>query len=328
MPVLAKKWFREKGEFPPGLAKNLQVASFGSPVTQTLVKLGWDGRLIAGIGLELSPDNRHTLRGEFFLRGQFTREAISVQASNLWPNVDPAISLQLVLPDAASFSFRSGNLCSDLIACEDFKHKFTKGGTVILPPDWAANGIGETAMRAVSHLDKASNGHEGPQAKTTILLFPRSVDDLIQLSDHTQSPAWPGLRVLEATCHFFPSPDDWADPICPLFQFGSPPTEAPNLPSSQEIKFQIAATMRSAKRATACTNYKGLAKHWEKALDDVEAMEKDPTITWREERRIAPEQGSDRSHITYSYNNLNNYPLSLFSFLYFYVPSRRQEFIP
>jgi hypothetical protein len=110
--------------------------------------------------------------------------------------------------------------------------------------------------------------------------------------------------VLEATCHFFPSPDDWADPICPLFQFGSPPTEAPNLPSSQEIKFQIAATMRSAKRATACTNYKGLAKHWEKALDDVEAMEKDPTITWREERRIAPEQGSDRSHITYSYNNL------------------------
>jgi hypothetical protein len=33
-------------------------------------------------------------------------------------------------------------------------------------------------MRAVSHLDKISDGSSGPRPKTIILLFPRSADEM------------------------------------------------------------------------------------------------------------------------------------------------------
>jgi hypothetical protein len=103
-----------------------------------------------------------------------------------------------------SFRFNDGTTASDPLACENYKHHFAKNGNVILPTDWSANKLGETCMRALCHLDKNSNAAPGPRPKTTLLLIPRSVDDMIQLSDNTQNPAWPGLRILQSTSEFFP----------------------------------------------------------------------------------------------------------------------------
>jgi len=195
------------------------------------------------------------------------------------------------VPDGANFRFDGGTMYSDLIGSEEYKHYFTKGDSLVPPTDWERNNIGETSMRAVCHLDKSSNGAEGPKAKMTILIFPRSTDEMNELSDSTQSPAWPGVRILEASCIFSPSIAQWKDPICPLFVTGSPLTEAANCPSTQEIRHQIAAVMRTAKRPTACTSSRALKTQWEKATRDIEALEQEPTITWPEADRHQPEQG-------------------------------------
>jgi hypothetical protein len=57
MPNLLQKWCPRSGTIPTDTIKKLDVASFGHPVTATLTELGWDGTLVAAIGLQLSPDN-------------------------------------------------------------------------------------------------------------------------------------------------------------------------------------------------------------------------------------------------------------------------------
>jgi hypothetical protein len=293
MPNLLKKWCSGKGTIPTDLIKKLDIASFGMPVGTTLTELGWEGSLVAAVGLQLSPDNRQVQRGQFLLRGNLTKEPIEIQANILWPAAEPDIFLTITPPDGAAFLFNSGNLCSDLIACEDYTHSFRQNNRVIVPSEWKDKGVGETALRAVCHLDKTSNGRLGPRIKVTTLIFPRSVDEMDQLSDATQSPAWPGIRVLENTCDLFPKVKEWGEPVCPLFLRGSTYAEAPNIPPPDELRFHVAAIMRSAKRPTVCTKQKVLQKQWEKALENIEELEKEPSISWPEAPRHAPTKGKN-----------------------------------
>jgi hypothetical protein len=122
MPNLLKKWCPRSGHIPTDLIKKLDVASFGHPVTTTLTELGWDGTLVAAIGLQLSPDNRQVQRGQFLLRGNISKEPIEIQANLLWPEAEPDVFLTITPPEGTAFRFDSGTLCSDLIACEDYQH--------------------------------------------------------------------------------------------------------------------------------------------------------------------------------------------------------------
>jgi hypothetical protein len=63
-------------------------------------------------------------RGQFLLHGNLAKEPIEIQANILWPSAEPDIFLTITLQDGAAFRFNRGNLCSDLIACEDFQHGF------------------------------------------------------------------------------------------------------------------------------------------------------------------------------------------------------------
>jgi hypothetical protein len=294
MPVALKKWFKQNGDIAAEVVTKLATSSFGVGVTDTAVKFDWDGRPVATVGLELSPDNRRVIRARLLLLGLFTKEPVTVPANKLFPDADPSITMSITVPDGAAFRFNDGTTASDLLACENFKHHFAKDGNVILPTDWAANKLGETSMRALCHLDKNSNAAPGPRPKTTILLFPRSADDMIQLSDNTQNPAWPGLRILQSTSEFFPKIPEWKDPICPLLLLGSLFNEAPNVPSHQELQFHIAAVMKSARLPTACTSGKGLLKQWSKALTDVESLEKEPSVTWPDVTRPTVATGKFR----------------------------------
>jgi len=290
MPVLAKKWFKETGDIRLEIADSLVTAGLGQAASQTFAALGWDGKLAAGIALELTPDNRHVSRSEFLLRGLPSKEIIELAANNLWQAADPEVKISITLPDGVAFSFASGNLASDYVAAEDVRHHFSKNGSIIVPPDWAAHGIGEIALRAVCHLDKSSNV-KGPQIKVTFLLFPHSVSAINELSDATQSPSWPGLRILECTCEFFPKKPQWRDPCCPLLIIGGNVAAAPNLPPGGEIRFHIAALMRSARRPTVCTKLKALTRQWNRALENVEEMELEPTIVWPDVQRHTPPTG-------------------------------------
>jgi hypothetical protein len=285
MPVVAKKWFKQTEELSTDLAKQLSTSSFGIGVMDTLESLEWDGKSVAAVGLELTPDNRRVKRSQFLLLGALSREPVGLAANKLFPDADPAITMMITIPEGSTFRFNGGSMSSDLLPCESYKIFFAKAGSIIFPTDWAANKVGETSMRAVCHLDKASNSGTGPKPKTTILLFPRSAEEMNLLSDGTQSPAWPGIRILQVTGEFFPKLPNWRDPICPLLLLGSMYHDAPHLPSLADIKFHIAATMRSARLPTACTSGVSLARQWTKALADIEKLEKEPTITWPDAER-------------------------------------------
>jgi len=299
MAPLFKKWFKESGDLNPRLAGNLVTASFGQPVNQTLAKLDWDGNLAACIGLELSPDNNHIARSEFMLRGLATKDPVEIQANNLWSTAQPDVKLTITIPDGAAFKFTSGNLASDYVAAEDVRHSFSKNGTAIVPTEWANYGVGEITIRAVCHLDKSSNVR-GPCIKVTFLVFPHSIDELTELSAATLSPAWPGVRVLENTCGFAPKTLDWKDPCCPLIMLGNSRLDNNNLPPGPEIRYHIAALMRSARRPTTCTKLKTMKKQLEKAMTDVESLELEPTIVWPDIPRHPPVRVSFLLSITLS----------------------------
>ncbi len=143
MPNLNKKWFKAKGNVDKELAKKLLKVSFGAPVTDTLSKFDWDrdGKHVATVGLEITPDNRRVNRGQFLFHGVFTKETVTLQASKLFPEADPAINLTVFIPDGREFRFNGGSLGSDLLGCENFKHHFSKDDRIIFPTDWAANKI-------------------------------------------------------------------------------------------------------------------------------------------------------------------------------------------
>ncbi len=121
---LDKKWLKAKGNMDKELAKKLLTMSFGTSVTDTLSNFDWDGKPIATVGLEFTPDNRRVARGQFILHGLFTKEPVMLQASKLFPEADPDITLTVVIPDGREFRFNGGTLGSDLLACENFKHHF------------------------------------------------------------------------------------------------------------------------------------------------------------------------------------------------------------
>jgi hypothetical protein len=268
MPVANKKWFKQTDELSTDLAKKLSTSSFGIGALDTLENLGWDGKSVAAIGLELTPDNRRVKRSQFLLLGTLSKEPVGFAANKLFPDADPAITMSITIPEGTAFRFNGGTMSSDLLPCESFKHFFAKAGNIIFPTDWAANKIGETSMRAVCHLDKASNTGTGPKPKTTLLLFPRSA-----------------VCSLQVTSEFFPKMPSWKDPICPLLLLGGMYHDAPHLPSLADIRFNIAATMKSARLPTACTSSNSLARQWNKALSDIDRLEKEPTITWPDAER-------------------------------------------
>ncbi len=229
------------------------------------------------------------------LRGNISKEPVEIQTILLWPEAEPDVFLTITPPEGTAFRFDSGTLCSDLIACEDYQHCFWQDGRVIVPPEWQNKRVGETSIRAICYLDKTSNGRLGPRVKTTILIFPHSVEELNQFSDATQSPAWHGIRVVENTCEFFPRVREWGERVCLLFLCGADYAEALNIPPPDELRFHVATIMRSAKRPTVCTKQMTLKKQWEKALENIEAPEQEPTIVWPEAPRHAPAKGNNQN---------------------------------
>ncbi len=173
-----KKWFKATGDLHPRITGHLVTDSFG--VTSVLTRLDWAGNLVACIGLELSPDNKHVARSQFMLRGLPTKEPIEIQANNLWASAQPGTMLSITIPDGRAFIFTGGTLASDYVAGEDFPHSFSRDGATIIPTEWANQGVGEIAIRAICHLDKSSNV-KGPSVKVTFLVFPNSKRQVLHI---------------------------------------------------------------------------------------------------------------------------------------------------
>lgn len=295
MPALDTRWFNTGNQLERSLVPRIEVASFGSPVDQALKNLGWNGTdPVAGLGLELSPDNKRVLDAQFLLRGRLAAEPVTRTASSIWKDADADVTVRIEIPEGGRFRFSNGALASDFLACDEAKVRFSRGHEALLPPDWAAAGVGEFSIRVVCHLDKRSNHRQGPLIKFTVLLVPLSVTELAQCEPASFSSAWPGFKLAEDEARFCPMTDrdTWGDPICPLLMRGSRAATAPHIPPADELRYHIAAVMKTAKLAVTCKTANGWAKQREKAEDDITRLEKQPHITWPAAPRHAAPQGS------------------------------------
>ena len=294
MPELNKKFFRGPTDLPSERIPDLLTKRSDKDVEDTLTRLGWEGQLIAGISLKVSPDGRSTASGSFLLRGALCQEPIQIQAAKLWEKAATDILLTINVPNGADLIFAGGKLYSEFVDSDRVRFQVSKGDQVLDEKDWQDKGVGEFCLRVVTQLGKTSNGNSGPHIEFMLLVHPLSVDRLLELSDATQSPTWPGIKALEGQCGFFPvTPGGlWAAPFFPLLDVQQRAANVKDTPPGDRILFAMAAIMRTAAKPTACTNLNGLKRQMDKIMKDQEAAAPSaPSIYWPVAREPAGEKG-------------------------------------
>jgi hypothetical protein len=292
MAPLDKKWFGGDGDLPTIVTDNLLVASLGQPVNATLGRNGWDGRTVAGVGLELSPDNSLISRGQFYMRGNLSQEPGVFQANKLWEKASKEVSVKMWFPTAGEFDFSNGSLASEYMEGDTVKIQCEKEGQAVAAADWQRYGIKPFVIRLVAYLDKNSN-KAGPRIKYTLLFFPESVDEMLKIGDEVQGPAWPGIKVLEGQAEFFPLAPErgWGCPIYPMLAPAG--SERPGrMPGGDHLRYAIAKVMQTARLPVPCTSAATLKKKWSRIEEDQEEYEHTtPTVTWPDAREPAAESG-------------------------------------
>jgi hypothetical protein len=302
MAPLDKKWFTGSGDLPGIVTDNLLVASLGQPVNATLGRNGWDGRTVAGVGLELSPDNTTVRRSQFYMRGNLSQEPGIFQASKLWEKASKDISVKIVFPTAGEFEFAGGSMASEYLDADMVKIQCEKDGQPVPVADWPRYGIKTFVMRLVAYLDKMSN-KTGPKIKYTLLFYPETVDEMLKIGDEVQGPAWPGIKVLEGQADFFPLAPEraWGCPIYPMLAPGG--GERPSrVPSGDQLRYAIAKVLGTARLPVPCTSAATLRKKWQKIEEDQEQYEERiPTVTWPEVDEPEVDTGKWKQRVLFEY---------------------------
>lgn len=296
MPELDKRYFLGEREIPGAQLRTLTTKGHGEQIDATLRQLGWEDSLVACVILFLSADNSTVSNSQFALRGTLSKDPINMQASKVWEKADEAVTMSICIPQGKDFSFESGTLCSEYIDQEAIKLAFEKDGQPILPTNWESLGIGNCSIRLIAHLDKTSNTR-GPNIRYTVLIFPACTEELTGISEHTQSVAWPGIKILEGQCGFFPkSPESfWGTPIFPIIKVSGEAPDAASTPGCQALRFAIAELLKTAAKPAACTSASALRKRWSKVEKDGLDSPTTPDITWPTCARPAPTVGKFRN---------------------------------
>jgi hypothetical protein len=290
---LSEKWFTGQDDLPELVAENLEALSFGRPLNAVLGKNGWDGKAAAGIGLELASDNRSVKSGQFFLRGPLSNEQGQIQASKLWERAAADAVVTFKFPHGGEFDFSGGSLASEYLEGEAVKIAVERGGQQVPTDQWPQIGISQFSLRLVTYMDKLSNKN-GPKIKFNLLFFPASREQMEEIADAVQGPAWPGVKILEGHAALFPRAptDGWGCPIYPILCTGSRFEVAPNLPTGQELRFAIAKIMATARLPVPCANQGTMRRKWAQIQADPEAYEeRTPAVVWPLPTATSPRAG-------------------------------------
>jgi hypothetical protein len=220
--VLNNQWFTGENDIPIALAENLESASIGRPLNAILGKNGWDGTLVAGIGLELTADNNSVRGGQFFVRGQLSNDPGTIAANKLWERAAGDILVTFSFPHGGEFSFESGTLASEYLDGENVKMAIERGDQRVPLEEWHRVGITPFSLRLVAYLDKLSNKH-GPRIKFNLLFYPATKEEMAEIADCVQGVAWPGIKILEGHAAFFPAAPQqaWGCPFYPVLCTGA-----------------------------------------------------------------------------------------------------------
>jgi hypothetical protein len=300
MPDLGKAFFKGEKELSLKDMSQLEASNNSDGINAALVKFGWTENLLGGgIVIELSPDNLHVAKANFFLRGPLAEERLVVQASKCWARAEECIILSITFPAADKFSFSAGGVFSDFLDSDNFPHEFHSvdedgNRTEVEEQDWVEAGVSPFCLRIVAYPTKASKPRNGLSIKVNVLLFPKAHNELDHLCDATQSPSWPGIRLLEAECQIFPTTANgtWGCPMFPIIVPGAPLAEVKNVPSSQELRHAISCTMRHAARPEAHVKAATLYTHWERIIrDPTSLVSRPPEYTWPKSSRAEPAPG-------------------------------------
>ena len=295
MPDLDPKWFGGSAELPPDISAKLTVKDFHGLTDRALTALGWEGQLISTAGLSIAQDGLLVQNARFIARGLLNKTPIPVKAANLWEGVPDNIFVQVSVPDCSNFQFTGGELCSDYLPQDAVKFVVTRDNQPVLPTEWEQLKIGNFSLRLIAHLGKTSNGRGGPHFKMSVLMFPYTVQELDDLSDATQSVAWPGIRIIEGNSELFPRPplNFWGCPLFPVLNIQERADNCSTLPTADHLRHAISELMGAAALPTACKSRGGLKRKMEEMLEDPEACEPEPpTVTWPPAPRPAPRQGN------------------------------------
>ena len=298
MPVLDKVLFTGQDEAEVDDLTKAEVTNFRASVKAALGKFGWKGQAAGCVGLGLSVDNRRVEAGRFIAVGALDDEDGKVEARKLWQKADNNVILTLQCKQADTFTFSDGTLCSDFVGERNIMHCFhvVKEGrtpTPVMEADKERLGIGEFTVRMVCSLAKRSSAKNGVIISYTIMAYPGSKEGILEMSEHAQTAAWPGIKVKEGEFPLMPvASENWQCPIVPMILPGTPFETHPYTPGAEELRRAVATVMRRTALPECGKSAGGLAKLWEKyAANPEELAHKPGYYTWPEPSKETTAQG-------------------------------------
>ena len=282
-------------EIPTTTLTTLSTNASGPGMRDALTKLGWKGNLVATVCLSLSPDGSKPDKGGFNLWGPLSLEPIEFPASRLWEGPPRGTTVRIGNLRGQAFQFPNGHLQREYTDGAAVDAAIIKSGQQLPQEEWAANAVGNFALRAFAHLDKNSNRRANPLLKVTVLAVPLSPGQMTELSDRTQHPSWPGLKVLETQAELFPAASNvkWGCPILPILQTRDREATSNSYPTAAWLRYSIASIFRTAALPTACVTRGALNEKGQQMLDQEEEPEvRHPTISWPAADQPALDRGN------------------------------------
>ena len=275
MSIMDSSLFKGSDDIDMAELERATVGNFSSDVGVTLGRFGWSGLTLCGsVGLALSADNESVDRSVFLVNGPVDSKTILVEGNKLWPETDVKIRLAITLKKACVFNFSAGWLASDIVAQEDIEHGFFaveegQQPAPVLAADFEEWGISNFALRMLCTVSKNTSLRAGVVIKHTILIFPLGKDDLLAKYEAAQSPAWPGIRLVDGHMPLLPRPETaWQCPVVPLIKRGSSDGEQRDWPQAADLRRAVAATMGAAWKATIARTASSLLNKWQKIANN------------------------------------------------------------
>jgi len=293
MPTLDAKYFEGEKDLTPEVIARVTVDGLNDQIIAALTGYGYEGQLVACIGLTVSADGSAVSAARFILQGELSPAPVSIKANLLWRTAADVI-LHITLPAGQQFSFAGGSLSSDYVDHSAVQFHVSKSQQPVMPGDYKAHKIGNFCLRTIAHLDKSSNGRLGPLIKFTTLAFPDSAADTLDIDSGAQSPSWPGFRVLEGAAPLYPRPPlgFWGAPILPLLATHERAAASQAVPDGVTLRFAIAELMRTAALPTVCVSKPARATTIRSMQRIPENLDpRTPTITWPPAARPEPAGG-------------------------------------
>ena len=265
-----------------------------------LTSKGWEGQLIAFLLSQLSADGQAVQSMKFNMRGKLTTQTVVVKAEKLWEGTEKDVNLLISMPDADKFSFVGGELSSDLLAQDNVKMSAMKGDNIILPSDWEASKVGDLCFRLLAYpVMKSSNTKlfVCSHIKFTVLAFPMAANDMAELTDAKQSESWPGIKILEGKCEFFPRSQGniiVLVPVLPLLYTDRPAPNCTIIPRRNALHFALAELLKTAVRPNTYVACNTLKKAEAGAMANLENLEpRTPCIVLPSAPRPPADQGKN-----------------------------------